>query len=62
MFECCGQCKDGKIGNNTLYVLYFSILIIENVICGLMAFAALLVGPCAFFQEVTLKEAKSEAI
>ncbi len=55
------KCKDGDIGNATLYTLYFSVLIIENVICGPMVLAALIVGPCAFFHEVTWKDAKLEA-
>jgi hypothetical protein len=46
------QCKDGKIGNNTLYVLYFAMLIIEDAIVGIMILIALLVAPCAVSQEL----------
>jgi hypothetical protein len=52
------QCKDGKLGNATLYTLYFSVLIIEDVIIGLMVMAALIVGPCALFYEVNTETAK----
>uniref|UniRef100_A0A7S0QLW3 Uncharacterized protein n=1 Tax=Cryptomonas curvata TaxID=233186 RepID=A0A7S0QLW3_9CRYP len=54
-------CKDGKLGNATLHTLYFSVLIIEDAIIGLMVLAALIVGPCALFSEVNSEGAKPGA-